>query len=75
MADQPPYSLAKIIQWNSPTTHGEDTFLVFLGGMHIEFAAFGFLGEWLDGTGWTTAIAISGIASGWTADSFLNVSI
>jgi len=73
VADQPLFFLAKKIQWNFPTTHGEDKFVVFLGGMHIELAAFRLLGDWLDGSGWTTAIINSGVASGGTADSFIKV--
>ena len=34
--DQPLFAIAKQIQWNWPSTHGEDQFLVMLGGLHIE---------------------------------------
>lgn len=37
-ADQPLYALAKQIQWTSPTTLGEDHFVVMFGGLHIEMA-------------------------------------
>ena len=74
VADQPLYSLAKKIQWNFPATHGEDKYVVFLGGMHVELTAYKCLGNWLEGSGWTTAVTNSGIASGGTADSFLKAS-
>ena len=40
--------------------------------MHIELAALKTLGDWLESSGWTTAITESNIASAGTADSFLN---
>lgn len=35
-ADQPLYAIAKAIQWTWPDTHGEDHFVIMLGGLHIE---------------------------------------
>ena len=43
--DQPLSALAKLIQWNMPETHGEDRYVVMLGGLHVEMAAFKVLGE------------------------------
>ena len=37
-ADQPLYALAKEIQWTWPASHGEDHFVIMLGGLHIEMA-------------------------------------
>ena len=74
VADQPMYSLAKRLQWNFPATHGEDRCIVFLGGIHVELTVDKCLGNWLEGSGWTTAVTNSGIASGGTADSFLKTS-
>ena len=74
VADQPLYSLAKKLQWNFPATHGEDKYVVFLGGMHVELTVDKCLGNWLEGSGWTTAVTNSGIASGGTADPFLKTS-
>ena len=34
--DQPLYSLAKQVQWCWPETHGEEHFVIILGGLHIE---------------------------------------
>ena len=74
VADQPLFLIAKKIQWNYPQILGEELFVVFLGGMHIEMTAFRLLGNWLDSSGWTTAIINSGVAAGETADSLLAVS-
>ena len=37
-ADQPLFALAKQIQWTWPDTLGENSFVVTLGGLHIEMA-------------------------------------
>ena len=74
VADQPLFLIAKKIQWNYPQIFGEEQFVVFLGGMHVEMTAFRLLGNWLDSSGWTTAIINSGVAAGGTADSLLAVS-
>ena len=71
--DQPLYALAKKIQWNFPATHGEDKYLILFGGLHIEMAAFKIIGDWLDGSGWTTAICSTGIATDGVADSLVKV--
>ena len=72
--DQPLYALAKEIQWSFPGTHGEHRFLIMMGGLHIEMAAFKLLGDWLNGSGWTNAITEAGLASSGVADSFLRAS-
>ena len=75
VVDQPMYSLPKKLQWNFPVTHGEDKYVVFLGGMHVKLTVDKCLGNWLEGSGWTTVVTTnSGIASGGTADSFLKTS-
>ena len=74
VADQPLFLIAKKIQWNYPQIFGEEQFVVFLGEMHAEMTAFRLLGNWLDSSGWTTAIINSGVAAGGTADSLLAVS-
>lgn len=72
--DQPLFALAKEIQWNWPDTHGENVFVVMMGGLHIEMASLRLLGDWLDGSGWTNVITASGITSSGTADSFVKAS-
>ena len=46
-ADQPLFALAKQIQWALGDAYSEDQFVVMLGGLHIEMAAFKALGKWL----------------------------
>ena len=59
---------ATLIQWNWSDTHGEDQFVIMLGGLHIEMAALSNIGGWLEDSGWTNV----NIASAGTAQSFLN---
>jgi len=72
--DQPLFALAKQIQWKWPETHGEDKLVVMFGGLHVEMAALKTLGDWLQGSGWTHALAQAEIATAGTADSFLRAS-
>lgn len=69
--DAPLYALAKFVQWNWPNTHGERTFVIMFGGLHIEMAMWKTFGDYLDGSGWTDVLTQAGIASSGTADSFL----
>ena len=70
--DAPLNALAKYIQWNCPETHGEDQYVVVLGGLHIEQTMWKTLGDYLEGSEWTTALTQADVASSGTADSFLN---
>ena len=72
--DQPLFTIAKTVQWKWPDTHGEAKFVIMLGGLHLEMALWNTLGDLLDGTGWTTALAEADIASSGVADSFLKAS-
>ena len=72
--DQPLYTLAKQIQWHWPSTHGEDKFIVILGGLHIEMAALKLLGDWLEDCGWVEVLVQSKVASAGTAESHIKVS-
>ena len=72
--DQPLYKIAKEIQWAWPETHGESSYVIMLGGLHIKMTLLKALGEILNGSGWTSAISQAGIATAGTADSFLKVS-
>ena len=71
--DQPLFAIAKFVQWKWPTTHGENMHVVMLGGLHTEMALWNTVGDLLDGSGWTTALAEARVASAGTADSFLKV--
>ena len=70
-ADQPLFALAKQIQWHWPDEYGN--FVVMMGALHIEMAALRMVGHILKGSGWTTAIEESGLASAGTTESFLSV--
>jgi hypothetical protein len=72
--DQPLFAIAKCVQWKWPETHGEKVHVVMLGGLHTEMALWNTLGDILDGSGWTTAITESDVASSGVADSLLKVS-
>lgn len=72
--DQPLYAIAKTIQWNWPASHGEDQFVIMIGGLHIEMAALKMLGDLLEGSGWTGALVKADVASPGKADSFLKAS-
>lgn len=72
--DQPLFALGKFVQWCWPQTHGEKEYLVMFGGLHIEMALWTTIGQFLDGSGWTTALCDAGVATSGTADSFLKAS-
>ncbi len=69
--DAPLYALAKYVQWNWPQTHDESKYIVMFGGLHIEMAIWNTFGDYLEASGWTTALTQAGIGSSGTADSFL----
>ena len=71
--DQPLFAIAKYIQWKWPATHGEHVHVVMLGGLHTEMALWSTLGDILEESGWTSAIAEAEIATPGVADSFLRV--
>ena len=60
--DQPHFAIAKYVQWKWPNTHGEKMHVVMLGGLHTEMALWNTVGDLLDGSGWTTALAEAGVA-------------
>ena len=62
------------MQWKWPDTHGEDKHVIMMGGLHIEMAMWNTFGDYLEGSGWTTALTQANVASSGTADSFLNAS-
>ena len=72
--DQPLFKIIKDIQWTWPETHGENSYVVMLGGLHIKMTLLKCLGNLLDGTGWTSALSQAGVANPGTADSFLKAS-
>ena len=72
--DQPLFKIAKDVQWSWPLTHGEDSYVVMLGGLHINMTLLKCLCDLLDGSGWTSAILHAQVASPGTPDSVLKAS-
>ena len=72
--DQPLFAIAKKVQWKFPEMFGEDNFVVWPGGLHIEMAIWSVAGDLLENTGWDVAISEAGIATSGVAKSFLKVS-
>ncbi len=70
-ADQHLYALVKEVQWNWPATHGEDHFVIIIGGLHIEMATLKLLGDWFKDSGRTNALMEANIARSRTANSFI----
>ena len=71
--DQPLYALAKQIQWSWPDL-SEEKFVVMLGGLHIEMVIQSMLGKWLEGSGWSSALAEAGIVTSGRAEALLSAS-
>ena len=61
--DQPLYALAKKLQWYLPAQYGKEKLIVMLGSLHIEMATLSFIGDWLQDSGWTTALSNSGVTT------------
>ena len=70
--DCPIFAMCKYTQWKYPETHGEEKIVIMFGGLHIEKALWTALGDMLDCSGWTDALAESGVTTAGTAQSFLN---
>ena len=49
--------------------------MIMSGGLHIEIDAFKTLGNWLEGSGWTTAICTAEISTSEVASSFIKVTV
>lgn len=72
-ADQQLYTVIKTIQWNWPKEYGESHFVAMLGPLHVEKAFLRVLGQFLEGSGWTTILAHSEISSAGSAEGFQKV--
>ena len=67
--DQPLCAIAKMIQWRWPTVYGEYKFVIVFGGLHTEMVILKYLGTWVDGSGWTEALAKAKVFKPGVADS------
>jgi len=72
--DAPLFAIAKLVQWKWPDTHGEDKCVTMIGGLHIEMTLWSTYRDYLDGSGWVSALAQAGVASTSTVESFLKAS-
>ena len=73
-ADQPLFTGAKKVLWKFKDSDiNERTFLVTLGAMHTEKMLWGASGNWLDDSGWTTALVNSGVTTSGRAQGFIGV--
>ena len=45
---QPLYALAKQSQWERADDCGESSYVVMMGGLHIEMASLKIVGHWLN---------------------------
>ena len=70
--DQPLYAIAKQIQWCWSDTFGEQNFVLMLGGLHTEMAFMRTIGDWLDGSGWTSVLVNADVTSCGKADAMLH---
>ena len=69
--DQPLFAISKYLQWKYPATHGEGNIVVMMGGLHIEMNFIKLLGDWLTGSGWTTALVQADITTSGRANGIL----
>ena len=63
--DQPVFALGKKVQWLFPEEFGEDRFVMWPGGLHVEMAFWKLLGDLLEGTGWDSILPEAGVATPW----------
>ena len=63
--DQPLYALTKQIQWERADAYGESSYVVMMGGLHIEMASLKMVGHWLNNSGWDSALVQAGHHNPW----------
>ena len=66
--DQPLFAQAKQLQWKYPDDVGEDKYVIMMGGLHQEMGMYRIIGQYLSGSGWTSALVKSGITTSGRAD-------
>ena len=72
--DQPLYVLAKKIQWFQTAIYGRQNLVLMLYAIDIEIVLLSCLGDWLQDSGWTTAVLNAGVTSSGN-DSLLSGSL
>ena len=56
VCDQPLSAIAKVVQWNWPTTRGENVFFCHVGGLDIEMVLWTKCGDLLAGSSKTARL-------------------
>ena len=74
IGDNPIYAHAKKVQILYPEEFGEDKFVVFPGGLHMEKAKLVVIGDVVEGMGWAEVIAEAGVATSEVANSMYHAS-
>ena len=69
--DQPLYTLAKQIQWERADIYGKCSYVVMMGGLHIEMALLKMVGHWLNNSRWDSALVQADITTHGRADALL----
>ena len=72
--DQPLYYLTKRIQQKYPDEFGEGKLLVTMGSLHTEKMLWTASGEFVNGSGYTSALTSSGLCSSGVEESVISVS-
>ena len=57
--DQPLHGILKKIQWQYPERYGREKLVLMLGNLDIEMVILSCLRDWLEDSGWTTALTNS----------------
>ena len=66
--DQPLYTQ---IQWERADTYGKRSYVVMMGGLHIEMASLKMVRQWLNNSGWDSALVQADITIRGKADAIL----
>lgn len=69
--DHPLYAIAKQIQWESPHAYEESSYVVIMGGLHIEMTAFKMVGQWLKNSGSDSVLVQADVKTRGRADAIL----
>ena len=66
--DQPLSALAKQLQWKYRDDVGEEKYVIMMGGLHLEMGMYRIIGQYLSGSGWTSALVKSEITTSGQTD-------
>ena len=72
--DQPLYEKLKRLQQKYPEKFGENKFLITMGSLHTEKCLWSASGEFVNGSGYTSALTSSGVCTSGVAESIVSVS-